>query len=93
MGYDPSPDSDPVWQALATKFYIETDNPESDKLFDIVERAKAYNIIVPDPEMARGWEFIKEHVDGKITTPDELEKLVNEYGYRTITSSSSSISI
>lgn len=93
MEYDPTPDSDPIWQALATKFYIETENTESDKLFDIIEKSKQYNINVPDPEMAQGWQFIKEHVEGKITTPEELEKLVNEYGYTTITSSSSSISI
>lgn len=93
MGYDPTPDDDPVWQAMATKYYIETQDAQSDKLFDIIEKSKKYNINVPDPEMAQGWQFIKDHVEGKITTPEELEKLVNEYGYTTITSSSSSISI
>lgn len=93
MEYDPTPNEDAIWQALATKFYIETENTQSNKLFDIIQKSKQYNINVPDHEMADGWRFIKEHVEGKITTPEELEKLVTKHGYTTITSSSSSISV
>jgi len=68
-----------IWEGLATKFYIEFGEVDSNKLFDIVEKAKNYGLELPNQEMVKGWEFISQFVDGKILTPEELEKLGDEY--------------
>lgn len=68
-----------IWEGLATKFYIEFGKVDSNKLFDVVQKAKNYGLELPNQEMAKGWEFISQFVDGKILTPEELEKLGDEY--------------
>lgn len=84
---------DQIWEGLAAKFYVEADSNDSNKLSDIAEKAKANNIIFPDPEMVSAWRFIKEHVEGKVTSTGEFEKLVNAYGLTTTTSNTGSIDI
>lgn len=94
MEFEPETESDKmIWQGLATKLYIDTEDKNSNKLFDVMEKAKRHNIIVPEPEMAAAWRFIKEHVEGKISSPEELEKLVLDYGLTTIASDTGSASI
>ncbi len=68
-----------IWEGLATKFYIEFGSADENKLFDVVEKAKKHGLDLPNQEMAKGWEFIKKFVDGKNLTPQELEKLGDEY--------------
>ena len=87
MEINPDNQSDQmIWVALATKLYLDTSDKESNKLFDVMEKAKRYNLIIPDDESAKGWNFIKDHVEGKISTPEELEKLVIEHGFTATTS-------
>jgi hypothetical protein len=93
MEFEATSESDKMfWLALATKFYIETEDPESSKLFDVITKAERYQVIVPDAEMASGWNFIKEH-QSKISSPHDLEKIVLEYGLTTTTSNTGSASI
>jgi len=68
-----------VWEGLATKFYIEFGEIDPNKLFDVVQKAKNYGLELPNEEMAKGWKFISQFIDGKIVTPEELEKLGDEY--------------
>lgn len=94
MEFEPENESDRmIWQGLATKLHIEITDSNSNKLFDVMEKAKRHDILVPEPEMAAAWRFIKEHVEGKITSPEELEKLVLDYGLGTIASNTGSASV
>lgn len=68
-----------IWEGLATKFYMEFGNVDPNKLFDVTEKAKSHGVTIPNEEMKTGWLFIKEFVEGKNLTPQELEKLADEY--------------
>jgi hypothetical protein len=93
MEFEATSDSDKTfWQALATKFYIETSDPNSSKLFDVMTKSERYKVLIPDVEMASAWNFIKEN-QSKLKSPEDLEKLVIEYGFATITSITGSASV
>jgi hypothetical protein len=87
MEFDAVNGLDQIWEGLAAKFYLDATSNDEHKLFDVIEKGKQHNITVPNSEMLEGWRFIKEYVEGKVSTPEELEKLINEYGHRTTTSS------
>jgi hypothetical protein len=90
MDFEATSESDKMfWQSLATKFYIETDDPNSSKLFDVMTKAERYQITLPDAEAVAAWNFIKDN-QSKITSPHDLEKIVLEYGLATITSNTGS---
>jgi hypothetical protein len=91
--FDPITESDKmIWQGLATKLWLDLKDENSNKMFDVIEKAQRYEIIVPEPEMVSTWQFLKDN-QSKISSPEDLEKLVLEYGLTTTTSNTGSIDI
>lgn len=94
MSYNLSDGTDThVWQALATKLFIDTADKDTNKIFDIIAKAKRFNIHVPDEEMATAWMFVRNNVEGKDLNIDEFEKLVIENGYAATQSNKNTIDV
>lgn len=86
MEFTPESEGDSqIWQGLATKLYMDITDKSSNKLFDVMQKAKNLNINVPDEEMQSAWQFLKDN-QSKISSPEDLEKIVLEYGFGRSTS-------
>lgn len=80
-----------MWEGLATKMWMQYKDTGSNKLFDVMEKAKNYEIIIPNIEMQKQWQFIKDNVEGKILSIEEFQRIMN--GYTEITSTTDTTSL
>ena len=80
-----------MWEGLATKMWMQYKDTDSNKLFDVMEKAKNYEINIPNIEMQKQWQFIKDNVEGKILSIEEFQRIMN--GYTEITSAPDTTSL
>lgn len=80
-----------MWEGLATKMWMECEDKSSNILFDVMEKAKNYEITIPNVEMQKTWQFIKDNIEGKVFDLEEFERIANGYTRTTGAKSTTSI--
>lgn len=80
-----------MWEGMATKMWMEYNDTNSNKLFDVMEKAKNYEITIPNVEMQETWQFIKDNIEGKVFDLEEFERIANGYTRTTGAKSTTSI--